>query len=289
MLSGWFPYSLAATFFLGTSLAFYKLPSFKKYNPLLSTFWANLVAVFCVCLFFSHELFSQGILPWKAISYMGILWGVLFAMTMMLQKIILQKAETNTIFPLTSSLGSILTILIGVLFLSETLSPLQLLGVAMILVSVYLFTRKNQEFALTPDIVFLSIGIIAVSTASKYVQKFGAGHEAIFSFMLWQYLGASIFSFVIATFFVKDLRKEFRESKKYVTGSILIGIFTFLGGWAIFKALSLGPLSMVYAIHPTYTLITALIGFLLFKENLTRRKMLLILLSIVGVVLIKIG
>lgn len=76
---------------------------------------------------------------------------------------------------------------------------------------------------------------------------------------------------------------------KYWKGSALISLFSVLGGYAIFKALSLGPLSGVYAIHPAYTFIAAIFGYIFFKEKLTKRKILLALLSVVGIILLKIG
>jgi uncharacterized membrane protein len=71
--------------------------------------------------------------------------------------------------------------------------------------------------------------------------------------------------------------------------SFLIGLFTAAGGYAIFRALAVGPLSGVYAIHPSYTFVAALLGWLLFKERLTAKKALLALASVAGIVLIKIG
>ena len=76
---------------------------------------------------------------------------------------------------------------------------------------------------------------------------------------------------------------------KYWKGSVLIGLFSVAGGYAIFKALSFGPLSGVYAIHPAYTFIAGIFGLIFFKEKLTKKKILLAFLSFVGIVLLKIG
>ena len=48
-------------------------------------------------------------------------------------------------------------------------------------------------------------------------------------------------------------------------------------------------LSGVYAIHPSYTFVSALVGRAFFKESLTGKKILLALMSVAGIILLKIG
>lgn len=281
----WFYYSIAATLFLGISMVFYKMPAFKNYSPFLSTFWSNLLAWIMVFIFFFKPIFYN---PFS-VSWWGLLWGVLFAVTMILQKIVLKKIETNALFPITSGVGNIITIGIGIILLSESISVIQIFGMFAIFLSVFFFTRKKEDVPLTWDVIILCIGFITTSTISKYVQKLGAMHDTLWNFMVWQYLGAAVFALVSAFLIEKQTFRNTLDIKKYFTGSFLIGLFSFLGGWAIFEALARGPLSGVYSIHPAYTFVTALLGYFFFKENLTKRKIVLIALSILGVILIKIG
>ncbi|MFZ2205638.1 MAG: DMT family transporter [Minisyncoccia bacterium] len=284
----WLPYSIASTILLGISMSLYKMPSFKGYSSFFSTFWTNIFSAFFVLL--SLIIFGQSYLSGLlSISWYAIIWGGFFAINMVLQKILLHSVETNSAYPVTSSIGSIVTVLIGITVLSEHVSLVQALGVIIILLSVFLFTRKSGSFPLDQKTILLSLGIIASSTASKYVQKLGAVNDSVTHFMLWQYLGAAIFAIFIAYIFEKRKFKEITHLGKYWKGSALIGLFSVLGGYAIFKALSIGPLSGVYAIHPAYTFIAAIFGFVFFKEKLTKKKIILALISIVGIILLKIG
>ncbi len=284
----WLPYSIAATILLGVSMSFYKMPSFKGYSSFFSTFWTNLFSVIFVAV--ALILFGQsGLSGLMTISWYAIAWGIFFAITMVLQKILLQNIETNAVYPVTSSLGSLVTVLIGVIVLSEHVSLIQTVGILIILFSVFLFTRKSGSFPLDKKTVLLSLGIITASTVSKYIQKMGATHDSVSHFILWQYVGATLFGLVIAYFFEKEKFRNITHLGKYWKGSALISLFSVLGGYAIFKALSLGPLSGVYAIHPAYTFIAAIFGYIFFKEKLTKRKILLALLSVVGIILLKIG
>ncbi len=284
----WLTYSIAATLLLGVSMSLYKMPSFRGYSSFFSTFWTNLFSAIIIVLVLSFG--SQNVLQeFKTISWYALLWGALFAINMVLVKILLQKVETNTVYPVTSSLGSVVTILIGLIVLTEKISLIQTLGIVVILISVFLFTRKKGSFPLDLRTVLLSLGIIAASTVSKYILKLGAIKEPLSHFMVWQYLGAAAFAIILAYIFENKKFKEIIHLGKYWKGSILIAIFSVLGGYAILKALEIGPLSGVYAIHPSYTFVAAIFGALFFKEELTKRKIILALLSVLGIILIKIG
>lgn len=284
----WLPYSIASTILLGIAMSFYKIPSFKGYSSFISTIWTNAFSAIFVlfALLFFGENHLSGL---STISWYAIVWGGFFAINMVLQKILLQNVETNSAYPVISSIGSVITVLIGITVLSEHISLIQTLGIVIILLSVFLYTRKSGSFPLDQKTVLLSLGIIGSSTASKYVQKLGAVHDSVSHFMIWQYLGAAVFALFVAYIFENGKFKEVTDFRKYWKGSALIGLFSVLGGYAIFKALSFGPLSGVYAIHPAYTFIAGIFGFIFFKEKLTKKKILLALLSVVGIILLKIG
>lgn len=284
----WIFYSLAATVSLGISMSLYKIPSFKGYSSFLSTFWSNVFsAIFVILIIAVFQTTKLSEL--QSISWYAIIWGLFFAITMVLQKLLLRHIESNSVYPVTSSLGSVVTVLLGIVLFSEHVSPLQALGTATILLSVFLFTRKSGSFHLNSTTALLALGIITASTVSKYVQKLGAINDTVTHFMLWQYIGATLFALIIAYCFEKKSIGKIVLLGTYWKGSILIGFFSALGGYMIFKALSIGPLSGVYAIHPSYTIVAGILGLLLFKEKLTTKKVALAVLSVIGVILIKLG
>lgn len=70
--------------------------------------------------------------------------------------------------------------------------------------------------------------------------------------------------------------------------SLTIACFSTVAGYSLLKALSSGPLSGIYAVNSSYLIITAIMGVVLYKEKLTKYKVCLILVTILGVILIKI-
>ena len=68
-----------------------------------------------------------------------------------------------------------------------------------------------------------------------------------------------------------------------------MGVMTFFGGWLFLISLTLGPFSVISAIQTTYVFIAAIIGAIVFREQLTLRKIILIIIAIWAVILLRIG
>lgn len=282
----WLIYSILSTLFLGISMVFYKLPSHKSYSSFISTILTN--AISAIIVFF--VLYTTGnLVSVHTISWYGLAWGATFSISMVLYKKLLSGRETGVIFPIVSSVGNSVTVLVGIFVLSESVSLVQTLGILTILLSVYFFQRKEGKLIFNREALWIAFGIIVFSTIQKFIQKLGATHDTVQEFMVYQYLGAAVFACILTLIFQRKDLTEFRALKKYLKGALLISVFSVLGGYTILKALSLAPLSNVYAIHPMYTFVTASLGIWLFKESFTSRKVVLILLSIVGVILLRIG
>lgn len=284
----WLPYSIAATMLLGISMSLYKLPAFKGYSSFLSTVWTNAfsaIFVLIILIAFNHGQLNE----FSTVSWYALIWGGLFALTMVSQKIMLQNVETNSVFPITSSLGTITTVLLGITLFSEHISLIQGVGIIIIIVSVYLFSQKGGSFPLDKRNILLSSIIILSSSFSKYIQKLGATQDSITHFMTWQYIGAVVIGLIVALIFENNKFREIINFQKYWKGSFLIALFSTLGGYAILKALSLGPLSIVYSIHPAYILIAGFFGYIFFKEHLTKKKVGLGLLCVLGIIFLTRG
>ena len=252
----------------------------------MSTFWSNLVTLALGAIFF------LGTSSWDKegfyITWIGILWGILFSIGMVLQKTILKEVETNSLFPITSSVSNIVTIFLGVMLLHESVSMAQCLGMMLTITAVFLLSAEKGTVPLRGRLLFLMTCSIVISVLSKYVQKFGMDRNPVNTFMISEYLGASATGLVLF-----GVTKEARFSElfkfSYAKGAFFIGGFGFLAALAMLLALKHGTLSGVYGITPLYVVIVAFLGKIFFKEELTFKKILLILLSVTGIILIKLG
>lgn len=282
----WATYAVIAMVSVGIATSLFKMPTFKGYSSLHSTFWVNLFSLgFAVIVFFG---FTKEV-SLATISWWGLLWGVLFAFTTAQQKILLGRMETNTLLPVTSSLSNVLTVFLGVFIFSEQLSSLQFFAVFIILSVVFLYSRKKGGLVLDAHAIFFGLGIIISSTLGKVVQKSGAVHESILHFAVYQYIGATICAFLLVCLFERSSVSQIAKIKDTWKISLTAGFFMVIAGYAFLLALASGPLAGVYPIAGAYTFVTVLLGVWLYKEKLTRYKLLLMLITFLAIVLIKLG
>lgn len=284
MVHDWFFNAIIATVLLGVSMVFYKMPSAKSYSSIVSAFWSNSISLGFAIVY----VFYQGLWHTFTVSWYGLTWGIIFGVVMILQKTILksQNVETNSLFPVNSSLSTIGTILSGVVFLSEDLSAAHIIGIGITLFSVYLFSSSRKGFPLTKEVITISTFIVIGSIVTKYLQKKGATYDSMTNFMVAQYVGAVLTCLVAFPIFEKN-RNETFFNRKYLLGSFLIASFSFVGGRFLFTALTTGTLSAVYSITPLYVFVTAFLGWLFFKEQMTFKKVVFMSIGLVGTAIIK--
>ncbi len=282
----WVFYSIIAAITVGISVALFKMPTFKGYSSLHSTFWVNIFSLTVALIVFFA--FTDEI-PLTTISWYGLIWGVLFAFTTAQQKILLGRMETNILLPVTSSLSNVLTVFAGIFIFSEQLSGLQYVATLIILLCTFLYSRKKGGLILNRYAVLFGLGIIISSTLGKVVQKTGAVHESIIHFAVYQYIGATICAFLLVYLFQPSSLKRLHKIEDTWKISLVAGLFMAIAGYAFLLALASGPLAGVYLIAGAYTFVAALFGVWLYKEKLTRYKLFLMALAFIGIILMKIG
>lgn len=278
----WFPFSLISVFCLGASVALYRIPSVKGHSQIANTFWLLVGSGILSFVFFFGRLsdFSS-----QAMIFGGI-WGISFAVLTMLQMYALNHVDTNTLFPVSTTASLTITVLSGILIFSESLSFWQGLGVLLAIFSVYSFLYKKGKFQFVSAVIFLLPSIVFISAFSKIIQKLAVDSVNIYSFQVFEYAFGILAAFLIFIFWD---RKEFK--KELFSGALpwglLSGVFGFFGGWALIIALTKGPFTLITSVHSMYIFVTASIGYLFFKEDLNRKKLILIIVSVIAVILMR--
>jgi len=280
----WFPFSLIATTCFGIAMAFYKLPSAKNQSKYAVSFWQ---------LFFNLSLslvFFYKFIPLTNMSTVlyGSAWGLSFLLLSLLQMKALKDIDTNMLFPITTSLSLVATVLFGVFFFKDHISVIQIIGMILVVIAVSLFSYKGKKLQYSKEILILGLGVILLSFLGKIIQKFAANGVDIRTFQIYEYLSAVVFSLMLNVYVHKKEFKQHLFSNSIKSGAI-IGVPSFVGGYMLLIALTKGPFSLVTSIHSLYVLITAMTAYFIFKEKLTWRKTVLIIVAIIATILIKIG
>lgn len=289
MFWSWFPFALAAVVCFGISGAFYKLPAVKKHSHVGATFWLLLTGSIIGLVLFHKDVFPVD----RMTLILTLAAGATFAIVTMLQMYALNHADVGALFPLTTTLSLLVTILVGLLFFGEHLNAWQGAGIALAIGVVYSFSRsryKGVRMRFSPTLLWLVAVIPLMSATFKIIQKLAADSINIRTFQIYAYFFGAVLTLAIY------LWRHARNQNGYqgffsgaMTWGSLNGVFSFLGGAAILVALTRGPFILITPMQSLYVVATALFGYLFLKEDLGWRKWMLILLSIAAVVLMSLG
>lgn len=284
MTLSWFPFSIFATVLFGVAMAFYKLPSAKGHDRFAVSFWSLLTpAVLSLIFFYRYLPMSSSGMIWTAFA-----WGISFTAIVLLQMYALGHMETNALFPITTMASLIVTVLVGIFYFHEYTTPLQTLGIALAVITIFLFVYKGAAIQYSRLLISVGLGIIFISAFNKVLQKVVAGMFDIHAFQIYQYVFAALSALIVYLIVHKKDWKAHINLGSMKAGS-LIGVFSFVGGYSLFMALTKGPFPLITSIHSLYTLVTALTAFFLFHERLTMKKVALLFAAIVAVILIRLG
>lgn len=279
----WFPWSIGATITLGVMAALFKLPSHRGESAQGATFWSIFTMLLLSLLFFHNSI---GTTTWVALFWSAV-WGINYAILSATQMYALKHVDTNSLYPVTSTSALVLSVSWGLIFFSSQLSWVQLAGIILTIATIYLFLYKGKHVQYSPGILRVGASIIAFSTLGKLAQKIAVGYISTELFQIYTALFGAVFLLIVLFFFDKtNLISNLRGSWR---SGVLIGIPAFLGGYLFLGALVRGPFAPITAIHSFYTIITALVAWIFFGEQLTKRKVFLIFLAIVAVLLIRLG
>jgi len=264
----WFIHALIAVTAIGGMMALYKVPSVKGHNKFVYSFLSFFVATVLSYIVFHKYIYISS----EAVLF-GLLWGAGFAIVTMLQMELLKKLDTNAVFPITSLSSHVLVVIIGLSFFHDKVSPLQFLGIILTFTVIGFYNKVHKHITLKNGLIPIVVGLVLLSTATKFVQKFGSITIETKNFIFWQLFFAMIVSLIILIFVKrKELTLRIRPSKQIVLWAIALGTFNFIGTAEIVKALSTGPFSLVYTVNSFYIIITSLIAWKFFGEELTKRK-----------------
>lgn len=282
-MTTWLFYAVAGMLQLGLMMSLHKVPAAKQISKYALSAWSFFIATLIAGIVFHQYI----IFDFKTIFY-SFIWGTGYAVLTLTQMHVLHKHDTSGVFPFTSLASNIFVIIGGVLFLNEVISLLQWVAIVasvFLFVSAYWNSKVHFLLEILPSFAFIAF----LSTFNKFVQKMGADSLEVHNFIFWQLTFAFFASLIILLIATKKFSLVDLAHHKLIGWSLAIGALNFGSTYAIVKALSVGPISLVYVILGLYTFFTTIFATLLFKEKITRRSLMFILLSFLVVLLIKFG
>ena len=217
-----------------------------------------------------------------------------FAMGIIAKMISLKKASSSIVFPITK-LNSVFLIIFAIFIFKE--SPLlnQWLGIILsfsmlFYISFNLSEEKDNKKTYTKEGqkwgIFYAILAALSTSVSMLVGKLASTRVPLMSYMLLSYSLVYINTLWINKFFIKAKFKSKEEKNKTTKFGTITGVLNFSGYYMSLKAVSLGPLSLIQGITSNVFIIPVFLSIVFYKEKLTQKKIIILLISIASIYLI---
>ncbi len=224
--------------------------------------------------------------PWFGLSLITGFW---FIFTYLLMTASTQLSGV-TITSLSSKLSVVLPTLAGILLFHETLNVMATIGIVLALVALVLVVggggRQQGEASknkwLLPVLIFFGTGTGDI--LMKLTEQRNTSDDM--SFMIaFIYLVAMLFGIAIVIFDI--VRGKAKMEGKNAVGGIALGVINFFSTYSVYHAMRYFDNVTLFPIYNIGVVsLTALLGWLLFKEKLTWKNYLGLAVAVVAVVLI---
>ena len=224
--------------------------------------------------------------PWFGLS---ILTGFWFIFTYLLMTASTQSSGI-TITSLSSKLSVVLPTLAGVLIFQEHLNLKVSIGIILALVALVLVVGGNGKPSdrmqvsklLLPLLIFFGTGIGDILMKLNEQRNTGDNMGFMIAFI---YSIAMLFSIMLVAYDL--IRGKSKWQTKSLVGGIALGVINFFSTYCVFHAMRYFDNVVLFPIYNIGVVcLTALVGWLLFKEKLTWKNYLGLAIAIIAVVLI---
>jgi transporter family protein len=202
----------------------------------------------------------------------------------------LEKGSVSIVGTITAAYPTV-TVLLAWMFLGEKLLPLQYVGIAVIILAGLLVAYQKDDSAsygtsrrwmMQAGMTFLLWGV----ASAVFKAAFNAPGADTISFFVHN---ALMFSLVLVPYGLKDTKGQSWGSRKQLAlAAIPVTLFCF-GDLALFRAIELGPASIVTPLSGLYPLVTLLYVWPVLKERVSKQQGAAIALSLLAIVLISLG
>ena len=277
---------LAIVFSTGVFVAMRLFEHFKLDNH-QALMWNYVFAAgtgFLICKQFEtpQQLVNES---WFGLS---ILTGFWFIFTYLLMTASTQRSGV-TITSLSSKLSVVLPTLAGVILFSEKLNLVATMGIVLALVALVLVVggketkdKTNKINWLLPVLIFFGTGTGDI--LMKLTEQKNAAPDM--SFMIaFIYFIAMLFGILIVVFDL--IRGKSKWQWKSAVGGIGLGVINFFSTFCVYQAMRCFDNVVLFPIYNIGVVsLTALTGWLLFKEKLTWKNYLGLAIAIIAVILI---
>lgn len=275
----WLIYALISSFFAGITSILAKC-GINKTDSTVATALRTIV----VCIFSWLLVKDITYIETKTLVFL-ILSGLSTGASWLCYFKALQLGDINKVVPIDKS-SIVLTIILASLFLNEGISLIKLLSIILIGLGTLLMIDKKDNTNTSNNKEWLIYALLSALFASltSIFGKIGITN-------IDSYYGSAIRTTVVLIMswvmvLISSKSSKLKVDKKEIIFIVLSGIATGVSWLAYYKALQVGPLSIIAPIDKLSILVTIIFSYFVFKGKLSFKALVGLLLIIIGTLLL---
>lgn len=256
----------------------------------LKAIFINYIVAFIMGFGFAERTFSLSEIPSQPWFLGALGLGVLFVCVFFVMAMTAQKNGVS-VASVAGKMSVVIPVFFGVFLYDESVTFLKIFGIIIALVAVYLTSVKENKSSskeaglLLPLLLFLGSG--AIDTSLKYVEVtyVPKNDVSIFSGSLFG-IAACIAAVILM---IKAMKKREAFGIKNIIAGIVLGIPNYFSIIFLIKALQTEGFesSTLFTVNNVgIVIVSTLIGIVLFKEQLTNKNRIGVVLAILGIVIV---
>ncbi len=284
----WFFLTMVCFFLYGVQRFLYKVSAERNCNTAWTTlsFMGTVALLSAVCWFASDETLINP--TW--LLALAVINSLTFFVDTVVTIEALRYLPTNIVYPVTR-LNTVLVVLFSLVYFKDSLNGYQIAGIFLAIGVILTLTRFSEEERKESRNFrkgFLLIGLAVLSGAVAAVSsKFAALYTNSMAFIALTYALSMLFSV--------GLQKPFEKggaSRRYGEALLigfLVGLVNFAAFVTLLSAMKTGPLSIIVPVVGMNFVLANLLAAVVYRERLTLLKTSGILMTVLSLLLMKLG
>ena len=265
----------------------------KLFNRFRIDNWQAITVNYFVATVFGLIIYNGDISPGVIIDKEWFIYALILGLTFISTFFVFALSSQKVGVALTSvasKMSVVIPLLAGLILLNEKINLLSGLGVAIALLAFYLTLGKGanssfpRKYLILPLLLFMGNGIN--DTLMKYAEYYYvADTNDLILFLSIIFSASLVLGLCVST--AKYINKKYSVSPRNILAGIILGLLNFGSTFYILKCMSIYDSSVVFPVsNAGIVSLSALIGFFLFKEKLSKINWAGIMLAILAIILI---
>jgi len=283
----WFLFTIIALCAFGIQRFLYKVSAEKKCNTAWTTFAFMGTVAFLSLLFFLIS--GQSVDNMAFLAFISFINSASFLAGTIATIEALKYVATNIAYPVIR-LNTAIVVIFSIVYFKDSLSVFQIMGIILAISVIVMLTGSannydtvvNKNFNRGISLTLIALASGAVAAISSKFAAIGTNHLA---FIALSYALGMFFSFALRNR-LQGAGEDLHHGSALITG-ISIGMVNFGGFYALLRALSNGPLSIIISVTGMYFVIAIILSTVIYKERLTPLRLAGIVLTVISITLMR--